>query len=60
MNFYSDDTYGEHVAGVYDDWHSSVVPGLFDRLAELAGDGRVLELGVGTGRIALPLAERGV
>jgi SAM-dependent methyltransferase len=29
-------------------------------LAELAGDGRVLELGVGTGRVALPLAARGV
>jgi SAM-dependent methyltransferase len=60
MNFYSDDTYGEHVAGVYDDWHSSVEHGLVDRLAELAGDGRALELGIGTGRIALPLAERGV
>jgi cyclopropane fatty-acyl-phospholipid synthase-like methyltransferase len=29
-------------------------------LAELAGGGRALELGVGTGRIALPLARRGV
>src|SRR6266516_7644765 len=31
-----------------------------DFLVELAGDGRALELGIGTGRIALPLAERGV
>jgi SAM-dependent methyltransferase len=31
-----------------------------DRLAELAGDGRALEFAVGTGRIAVPLAERGV
>jgi SAM-dependent methyltransferase len=31
-----------------------------DLLAELAGDGAALELGVGTGRIALPLARRGV
>ena len=31
-----------------------------DLLAELAGDGRALELGVGTGRIALPLSARGV
>ncbi|MBZ5736612.1 class I SAM-dependent DNA methyltransferase [Nocardioides mangrovi] len=31
-----------------------------DLLAELAGDGRALELAVGTGRVALPLAERGV
>jgi SAM-dependent methyltransferase len=31
-----------------------------DRLAELAGDGRALELAIGTGRVAVPLAERGV
>ena len=31
-----------------------------DFLAEQAGDGRVLELAIGTGRIALPLAERGI
>jgi len=31
-----------------------------DFLAALAGDGRALELGIGTGRIALPLAGRGV
>jgi SAM-dependent methyltransferase len=29
-------------------------------LAELAGDGRALELAIGTGRVAVPLAERGV
>lgn len=31
-----------------------------DRLAALAGDGRALELAIGTGRVAVPLAERGV
>ena len=31
-----------------------------DLLATLAGAGRALELGIGTGRIALPLAGRGV
>ena len=31
-----------------------------DRLAELAGDGRALELAIGTGRVAVPLAARGV
>ena len=31
-----------------------------DRLAELAGDGRALEFAVGTGRVAVPLAQRGV
>jgi SAM-dependent methyltransferase len=38
---------------------SVVVPAL-DLLQRLAGDGRALELGVGTGRIAIPLARRGV
>lgn len=31
-----------------------------DRLVELAGGGRVLEFAIGTGRVAVPLAERGV
>jgi SAM-dependent methyltransferase len=31
-----------------------------DRLVELAGHGRALEFAIGTGRIAVPLAERGV
>ena len=31
-----------------------------DRLTELAGDGRALEFAIGTGRVAVPLAERGV
>jgi SAM-dependent methyltransferase len=31
-----------------------------DRLAELAGSGRALEFAIGTGRVAIPLAERGV
>ena len=38
----------------------AVVAATVDFLAELAGDGAVLELGIGTGRIALPLASRGV
>jgi SAM-dependent methyltransferase len=37
-----------------------VVGPTVDFLAELAGDGAALELGIGTGRIALPLAARGV
>jgi len=31
-----------------------------DRLAALAGDGRALEFAIGTGRVAVPLAQRGV
>jgi SAM-dependent methyltransferase len=50
-------TYDEHSAGVFD---PAVVGPAVDRLAELAGDGAALEFAIGTGRIALPLAERGV
>ncbi|HEX6715965.1 MAG TPA: class I SAM-dependent methyltransferase [Pyrinomonadaceae bacterium] len=60
MNFYSDETYGEHVAGVYDEWYSDYDPQAIDTLAELAGGGPALELGIGTGRIALPLATKNV
>jgi hypothetical protein len=38
----------------------SLVEATVDRLAELAGDGPALELGIGTGRIAVPLTRRGV
>jgi hypothetical protein len=38
----------------------SVVGPVVDFLAGLAGDSAALELGIGTGRIALPLADRGV
>lgn len=60
MNFYSDETYGERVAGVYDEWHSEYDPLAIDALAELAQNGKALELGIGTGRMALPLSERNV
>jgi SAM-dependent methyltransferase len=60
MNFYSQETYGEHVAGVYDDWYADYDPHAIDALAELAHGGRALELGIGTGRIALPLSARNV
>jgi hypothetical protein len=57
--------FGERVAAVYDDrsgdmFDPAVVGPAVDMLAELAGDGGALEFAVGTGRIALPLAERGV
>jgi SAM-dependent methyltransferase len=59
-----EDHFGETVAARYDDggpmFGTEVVGPTVDVLAELAGDGPALELGIGTGRIALPLAQRGV
>jgi SAM-dependent methyltransferase len=57
--------FGEPVAERYDEsaadmFDPAVVGPTVDFLAALAGDGAALELGIGTGRIALPLAERGV
>jgi SAM-dependent methyltransferase len=53
--------YGYRWASVYDDHHGGLDPGpAVDFLARLADGGRVLELAIGTGRIALPLARRGV
>jgi SAM-dependent methyltransferase len=60
VNFDSAEAYGENVAGVYDDWYSEVDPHAIDVLADLAGGGKVLELGIGTGRIALPLSAKNV
>ena len=47
-------------AKVYDRWHSPVSTACLDLLTDLAGSGPVLELGIGTGRIAHPLHGRGI
>jgi len=60
MNFYSEETYGEHVAGVYDDWYAAYDPQAIETLAALARSGPALELGIGTGRIALPLSAKDI
>jgi SAM-dependent methyltransferase len=57
--------FGERIAAGYDRDHAalfdpSVVEPTVDMLVELAGAGPALELGIGTGRIALPLARRGI
>jgi SAM-dependent methyltransferase len=57
--------FGERVAERYDEseaemFEPAALDPVVDFLADLAGDGRVLELGIGTGRVALPLARRGV
>lgn len=52
--------YGESCVEFYDEVYRDVDPNLINRLCEMSVGGRVLELGIGTGRIALPLAARGV
>src|ERR687896_292013 len=61
----SEDHFGEQVANRYDEsaadmFDPTVVEPVVEILAGLAGNGAALELGIGTGRIALPLARRGV
>jgi len=61
MDHFGPETYGERVADVYDDWYKPVdTAAEVALLAELARGGRALELGIGTGRIAVPLAAHGV
>ena len=60
-----DEIWGEEVAGRYDTpgegmFAPEVLGPTVDRLVALAGGGRVLELAIGTGRVAVPLADRGV
>ena len=60
-----EDHFGERVAERYDAsvadmFEPAVLDPVVDFLADLAGGGAALELGIGTGRIALPLARRGV
>jgi SAM-dependent methyltransferase len=62
----TDGYFGEHVADAYDEstgteFEPAVVGETVDLLADLAGPGgRALELAIGTGRVALPLAGRGI
>lgn len=65
MEGYGPSTYGDRFADVYDDWYADVsdVDGCTGHLAALhaeRGGGPVLELGIGSGRLALPLVARGV
>jgi SAM-dependent methyltransferase len=62
MGDYDPTAYGGAVADVYDELYESLfdTEGAVRCLRELAGGGPVLELGVGTGRLALPLAAGGL
>ncbi len=61
----NDGYFDERIAVRYDESSAEMsdpaaVDPVIDLLVELAGSGRALELGIGTGRVALPLAQRGV
>ena len=65
MDGYTDSTYGDAFADVYDEWYAGIsdVATTIDLLVEIAGavpSSPVLELGVGTGRLAIPLAAKGL
>lgn len=62
MRGYDDASYGDAFADVYDDWYHDIsdVDATTAALTTLAGAGPVLELGVGTGRLAIPLAAAGL
>ncbi|MBA3349840.1 MAG: class I SAM-dependent methyltransferase [Actinobacteria bacterium] len=62
MDEYDASTYGDRIADVYDDWYEDLFDthGAVDLLARLADGGRALELAIGTGRVAIPLADAGV
>jgi len=63
MADYDESTYGERIAEVYDSLNEGLrydASAAVDFLAPLAKGRRVLELGIGTGRIALPLSQRGI
>jgi SAM-dependent methyltransferase len=62
MQDYGPETYGDRIASVYDALYERELDtnAAVDALARLAGPGPVLELAIGTGRLAIPLAQRGI
>lgn len=70
MEKYGPETYGDLFACVYDEWYGDdgnvalTIMGnpevVAEKILSLAEDGPVLELGIGSGRLALPIAKRGL
>jgi SAM-dependent methyltransferase len=60
MDNYQEKTYGERIAGIYDEWYPDYEAPAIAALHQLAQGGRALELGIGTGRMALPLQQTGL
>jgi SAM-dependent methyltransferase len=62
MEDYRPETYGDRIAPLYDELYEAHLDtdAAVEALARLAGPGPVLELAIGTGRLAVPLARRGI
>lgn len=60
MQGYGKETYGAAWASVYDDVSPDAPEAMIECLVEFAEGGRALELAIGTGRVAIPLASRGI
>ena len=58
---YSDNPYGDNFADIYDEWYRDLdnIDDVVSRVVELAESGHVYELGIGTGRLAIPIAIAG-
>lgn len=52
--------FDDRIAGIYDEWHPRAEESAISALCALAQGGRALELGIGSGRFALPLQACGV
>ena len=60
MTSFDPSSYGDCVAPIYDQLYPAVESGLVAALAALANGGPVLDLGIGTGRVAIPLRRLGI
>lgn len=61
MKGYKASTYGDKVADIYDERHNDYFdPDMVERIFEFAPNSSAFELGIGTGRVALPLSKKGM
>jgi len=60
MKDYRASTYGDKVADIYDKEYGDFDPEMIERIFEFAPNGSAFELGIGTGRVALPLLKKGM
>ncbi len=61
MEGYKPESYGNGIADVYDRWYADIsdISSTVAHLAAITGSGHALELGIGSGRIAVPLSDAG-